>query len=138
MSSASDYLENAMLSHLFGKSGLLMPASFYLALATATIIDSHIGATLPEASYTGYQRILSVPADWTTPSGGNISNAAVIQFANNTGVSQIITDICTVMTGPARLTAGNIHLKNALGGPITVDNGENVRFEIGAINWSAA
>lgn len=138
ISAASDYLENAILAHLFGKTTLASPASFYLALATALITDSMSGATIPEANYTSYTRLLSLPADWATPAAGLINNSVQLNFPVNTGSTQIITDLCIVLTGPARLTAGNIFFKQPLDSPITVNNGENVRFPIGTINWTAA
>lgn len=78
--SKSDYLENAYLSHLFGKSSLSVP-TIYVGLFTSTPSDAGGGT---EVSGGSYARKSTAAADWTTPSGGSIENANAITFAEAT------------------------------------------------------
>ena len=77
MGSFSDYWENEVLDHLFGKGGYSPPA-IHLALSTADPGDD--GTGLSEPSGDGYARAVTSPADWSLASGGALANADAIEF----------------------------------------------------------
>ena len=79
MGSYSDYLENKVLDHVTGKNSFTMPASVYLALVTAAPTDSSTGATLTEASYTGYARKQVAASDLSSASAGEIHNVNAVR-----------------------------------------------------------
>lgn len=103
----SDYAEAAVLNHVTGKSALTSP-TVYLALCTAAPTDASTGATLVEATYTGYARLLVAAASWNTASspGGTITNSAQLTFANCTGSTSTI--VGWALTDNATTGAGNV------------------------------
>ena len=82
MGSMSDYLEDAVLNHIFGKSSYT-PPTIYVGLSTADPLDD--GSGLAEPSGGSYARVATSASDWTTASGGSISNANEITFPQATG-----------------------------------------------------
>lgn len=88
--SFSDYCENKVLDHLTGKAAFTSPGPLYMALCTVLPDDTSTGASLTEASYTGYARKQVATSDWNAASGGVVSNANAIIFANATGGSSTI------------------------------------------------
>jgi hypothetical protein len=90
--SASDYAEKKLLEHLVGKSSWAMP-TFYLALCTAVPTDASTGATITEATYTGYGRKKVEGTEWaeaTGPSPYIIKNNGTVTFAECTSGSSTI------------------------------------------------
>lgn len=87
--SFSDYLENAVLNHIFNDPSLTAPST-YLALCTTEPTDSSTGATLAEAGYTGYARKQIAAADMNAASGGSKTNGSAITFDACTGSSSTI------------------------------------------------
>lgn len=102
--SFSDYTENKVLDLLTGKAAFATPSPLYMALCTTLPTDASTGATLVEATYTGYARKQTPSTDWNASSGGVISNANAITFANATGgtstiVGWALVDSATTGTG---------------------------------------
>lgn len=54
--SDSNYAEKKILEHKWGKASWTMPATVAVALCTVVPEDGSTGATITEASYTGYAR----------------------------------------------------------------------------------
>jgi hypothetical protein len=105
MASKSDYLENKILDHNLGDGAYTSPQP-YLALCTAVPTDASTGATLTEATYTGYARIIVNATDLSAAAAGSKTNSAAITFAACTGSTSTVIGfaICdSVTTG-----AGNI------------------------------
>lgn len=104
MASFSDYLENAVLDHIFGDGTLTVTAPVYLALCTTVPTDASTGSTIVEASYTGYARKSIAAADMSAASGGSKTNSNAITFAACTsGTSTVIGwAVCDAST------AGNV------------------------------
>lgn len=88
----SDAVEKKVLDHLTGKAAYTSPAPLYLALCTAVPQDSDSGATLSEATYTGYARKQVPAADWNAASGlaAAVTTAVQEQFAACTAGSSTI------------------------------------------------
>lgn len=94
MSAKSDYLEQAILNHLFRNTGLAVPATTYIALYTVAPTDAGGGTEVSGGSYgrfaatsgtsgTGSGSVWSAPA---TEGGGGyvVSNAAEVNFGTAT------------------------------------------------------
>lgn len=98
--SLSDFLENKVADHISGKTSYTMPANIYAALCTVTILDSHTGTTITEATYTGYARKQVAAADWNASSAGVVTNANAVTFAACTaGTSTVIgVAFCDALT----------------------------------------
>lgn len=114
--SASNYLENKLLDHVVGKTSYTMP-SVWIALFTAD--PGEAGSFANEATYTGYARKATTGTDWNAASGGTITNAATLTFANCTAGSNLITYAATVDS--ATTGAGNVLLSGALTSSVTIN-----------------
>jgi hypothetical protein len=104
VASFSDYLENAVLDHIFGDGTLTITAPTYLALCTTVPTDSSTGSTIVEANYTGYARKSIAAADMSAASSGSKTNSNAITFAACTAGSSTIIGwaLCDAST------AGNV------------------------------
>ena len=108
-SGVSQYGMSHLIDHINGKTSFTMPTTVALALATAAPTSTTTGATLTEASYTGYAEVAIAAAGWNaataaTPSVG--TNASTITFGNCTaGTSTLagfmLKDSSTVGSGNA-------------------------------------
>jgi hypothetical protein len=128
--SASDYLELALLNHLFNKTAYTAPTTFYVALCTTAPTDASTGSTIVEATYTGYARKSTVAADWTTAASGANSNANAITFAACTAGTSTVTHFAIVDAS----SAGNVLLWGALSASLAVSNGITPSFAVGALS----
>lgn len=81
--SFSDYWENEILDHIFGKGSYTAPANIFVALSTADPTDDASG--IAEPSGNAYARVSTVPADWNAAAAGEITNANLITFPTATG-----------------------------------------------------
>jgi hypothetical protein len=90
MASFSDYLENAVLDHIFGDGTLTITAPTYLALCTSVPTDASTGTTISEATYTGYARKSIAAADMSAAAAGAKTNSNAITFAACTSGSSTI------------------------------------------------
>ncbi len=105
MASKSDYLENKILDHNLGDGAYTSPTA-YLALCTVVPTDASTGATLTEATYTGYARLIINASDMSAASSGSKTNSAALTFAACTAGSSTIIGFAivdSVTTG-----AGNV------------------------------
>lgn len=80
--SFSDYWENAVLNHLFGKAEYTPPTIFVGLSLTA---PGETGSTATEPSGGSYARVETEAADWNTSTAGLITNANEVTFAEPTG-----------------------------------------------------
>jgi hypothetical protein len=104
--------------------------SFYISLHTADPGEAGDQST-SEASYTGYARVsVARTAGGWTRTVSTIANTALVQFAQCTGGSSIVTHfgIGTDSTG-----AGNLLLKGALTSSLSISNGIQPQFAAGAM-----
>ena len=106
--SFSDFLENAVLDHIFGDGTLTVSAPVFLALCTTQPTDASTGSTIVEATYTGYARASVAAADMSAAGSGSKTNSNAITFAACTaGTSTIVGwAICTTAgTGTGNVLA---------------------------------
>lgn len=88
--SKSDYLENKILDHNLGDGAYTSPTA-YLALCTAAVTDASTGASITEATYTGYARLIINASDMSAASSGSKTNSAALTFAACTAGTSTIT-----------------------------------------------
>ena len=107
MGSLSQFAETAVLAHVVGKTSYTMPTT-YLALCTTVPTSASTGATIVEATYTGYTR-LATSGVWGAPSAGSpstIFNSSALTFAACTALTSTIVGfaLCDSVT----VGAGNM------------------------------
>jgi len=142
MANISDYLEEALLNHVFRTSSFTKPGTVTVALATANITDTNTGATMTEvANSNAYARVdLGAPADadWSDPSAGTqglIDNAADITFPTASGGNWgTILDVA--LLDNTTHGAGNILFYGTLTTSKIVNDGDTFKFSTGDLNIS--
>lgn len=107
LSGKSDYLENKDLDHNLGKTSFTMISTLGLALCTVVPTDSSTGATITEASYTGYARKKIEAATLNAAASGSTASNAAYEFANCTAGSATV--IGWAALDGTTIGAGNIH-----------------------------
>lgn len=125
MSSFTDYLENALLSHVFRNTPLASPSAVYLALYTASPSDAAGGT---EVSGSGYSR---QAVTFGAPSGGVIANSAGVSFTASGGAFGTVVAVAILDAS----TAGNM-LSWAPITSATVGDGDTINFATGQLTIS--
>lgn len=131
MTEASNYLENALVDHITGKTSYTQP-TVYVALCTASVSDTNTGSTITEASYTGYAREETAGSDWNAASGGTADNANAITFGACTAGSSTVTHYAVLDAA----TNGNLLFYGALDASLAVSAGITPTFAAGALTVS--
>ena len=130
--SFSDYWENEILDHVFGKGVYTPVAHIFVALSTADPLDTCAGLAEPIGS--AYARVSTAPANWDAASGGALDNGADITFPEASGAWGTISHfalfdqdrtshaITGVVTGTKTFTvAGDQTLELVAGTKLMVD-----------------
>ncbi|NQX95694.1 MAG: hypothetical protein HRT64_12390 [Erythrobacter sp.] len=125
MSDISDYLEGALLDHVYRNVPLASPAAVYLALYTSDPGDDNSGT---EVSGAGYARQI-VTFDRTL---NTISNNVALTYTASGGDFGTITHIGVLDA----LAAGNLLHKSALDTPKTIEDGDQLTFAIGDVDFT--
>ena len=126
MGSFSDYCENQILDHLFGK-GDYAPPTIYVGLSAADPGDS--GAGLSEPSGHGYTRVETTEADWNVAAGGLLDNANVITLGPATGDWGTLTHFA-LFDAPA---GGHLLVHGALTHSRTIESSDSAQFAGGEL-----
>lgn len=129
MGSFSDYLENELLDHVFGK-GSYTPPTIYVALSTANPLDD--GSGLAEPSGNGYVRAQTSGTDWNAASSGFIDNAGAIEFNEATGNWGSITHFALMDAA----SGGNLLVHGALSMSKSIGTGDTAEFAAGDLDVS--
>ena len=129
MGGFSDYWENKILDHIFGK-GSYTPPTIYVGLSTADPTDS--GSGLAEPSGNGYARGQTSASDWNSAANGSLDNAGNITFNQATGNWGTITHFALFDAA----TAGNMLAFGALSQSKSINESDTARFEAGDLNIS--
>jgi hypothetical protein len=127
MGSFSDYWENEVLDHLFGK-GNYTPPTIYAGLSTADPGDD--GAGLSEPSGNGYARVQTTEEDWNVAAGGLIDNGNAITFGAATGNWGTLTHFALFDSA----VAGNMLAHGALAQAKAIGSGDTVQFAGGDLH----
>jgi hypothetical protein len=129
MGSFSDYWENKVLDHIFGK-GSYTPPTIYVGLSTADPTDS--GTAIAEPSGNGYARVQTSASDWNAAANGSLNNAGNITFAQASGNWGTITHFALFDSA----TAGNMLAHGALSQSKSIGESDTARFEAGDLQIS--
>lgn len=121
----TDYLEEALLNHLFRTSTFAKPAGIYVALVTAVGNDENAGTEVTGGSYARVQHG-PADADWSAPTtptpnaAASISNATAITFPAPTADwgTVVGVEIWDAVSGGNRLFHGSLTT------PRTISNGQ--------------
>lgn len=120
MAQMSDYLENAIVKHLFRTGSYTKPTELNIALYTAAPSDAGGGTEVGGGK--GYARVNLPPLDanWAATSGidGHTDNLSAITFGAPTADWGTITHVGIFDE------SGNLLLWGALTTPKTVNNGD--------------
>jgi hypothetical protein len=127
MGGFSDYWENKILDHIFGK-GSYTPPTIYVGLSTADPTDD--GSGLAEPSGNAYARVQTSASDWNTASNGSLENASDIIFDQATGSWGTITHFALFDAA----TAGNLLAHGALSQSKAIGDSDTARFEAGDLD----
>lgn len=129
MAALSNYLENAIVDHIFRSATFTKPTNVYAALFTATPSDTGGGTEVTGGSYARVA-ILSADASWKGTHGsatgassgtnGTITNAAAATFPAPTANWGTVTHMALFDA----LTVGNLLIWGALTASKTVNNGD--------------
>jgi len=129
MGSFSNYWENKILDHIFGKASYT-PPTIYVGLSIADPLDDASG--LAEPTGNGYTRVATLASDWTAASGGTINNANTITFAEATGSWGTITHFALFDAA----TSGNMLAHGTLFQSKAINSGDTAKFDVGALDIS--
>jgi hypothetical protein len=129
MGGFSDYWENKILDHIFGK-GSYTPPTIYVGLSTAEPTDD--GSGLSEPSGNGYARVQTSASDWNAAANGSLDNAGSITFAQASGNWATITHFALFDAA----TAGNMLAYGQLSQPTSISQSDTARFEAGDLQIS--
>lgn len=135
-SGKSGYLANKDLDHNLGKTAFTMPSVVALALCTTVPTSSSTGATLVEASYTGYAEKKIEAASLNAASSGKTTNSATIEFAACTGGSSTIVGFA--IKDSSTVGSGNILYWGTLTSTVISTSATPVTFEPGHIEATEA
>ena len=129
MGGFSDYWENKILDHIFGK-GSYTPPVIYVALSTADPTDD--GSGFSEPSGNAYARSQTSASDWNAASSGSLDNAGDITFDKATGSWGTITHFALFDA----VTGGNMLAHGALSQPKAIGSSDTAKFEAGDLDIS--
>ena len=123
MAGFSDYLETAVLNHVFGGSSYTAPTTLYVALYTSAPSDTGGGTEVSGGAYARQTATFTV-------SGGTASNTAAIEYSTATA------DYGTVVAVGVfdALTSGNLLAYGTLTTSKTVSTGDVFRFNASALD----
>jgi len=131
--SFSDYLEDAVLDHITGKSALGFPTDVYVALCTADPTDAGTGASMNEVTNANdYARVTMADTDWDASSGGATANATAITFTEASGSWGTVSHFAVLDSGTHG--AGNMLFHGDLTASKAVADGDTVSFAIGDLD----
>ncbi|HUT47555.1 MAG TPA: hypothetical protein VMX36_14835 [Sedimentisphaerales bacterium] len=129
MGGFSDYWENKILDHIFGK-GSYTPPTIYVGLSAADPTDD--GSGLAEPNGNAYARVQTSASDWNTASNGSLDNASDITFTQATGSWETITHFALFDAA----TAGNMLAHGALSQSKAIGGSDTAKFEAGDLDIS--
>jgi hypothetical protein len=127
MGSFSDYTEDVLLDHLFGKGDYASP-TIYVGLSASDPTDSGTGLSEPNGN--GYARAATTESDWNVAAGGLLDNANAISLGPATGAWGTLTHFA-LFDAPV---GGHMLVHGMLAHPKTVESTDMVRFAGGELD----
>lgn len=127
MSQASDYLENALINHLFRNSALTSPTTVYCALYTTAPTDAGGGAEINTTGSYSRQSITFGP-----PLTGSTGNTNILTF----GPASTNWGSVTAFGVFDASTSGNLLVWNTLNSPVSISSTDSLQFASGTLQIS--
>ena len=133
MGSFSNYLENALINHVFGTAGShheYARPTLYIALCTVAVTDSMTGTTITEPTTDSYARKICQTWDVAAGTDGDTENTGEITFATATASWGTILDfaVCDALTTGNMLAYGTLTVSKS------VANGDTPKFGVGDLD----
>ena len=134
MAAFSDYLEAAILNHIFRNTAIFTPpANVYLALFTAAPSDSGGGTEVTGGSYA--RKAVSTTSQWSAPGvDGLTDNINAQAFVTATASWGTVTHVGIFDAA----SAGNLLFHGALTVSKTVGSGDTFQFNAGDLDITLA
>ena len=138
--SKANYLEDAVLDSVLGKSSTLLSTgaggvagTVYIALYNTTVNDT-VTALTDECAGSTYARIAvtNSSANWTNSTAGSKQNKTVITFTTAAGADWGTIQSFAILDA-ASTSAGNAYYWGDLTASQAISSGNTVRFSTGAI-----
>ncbi len=129
MVAKSNFLSNALLSHVWGKGAYAVPANYYFCLLKVAALPSDTGTTITEVAYTNYVRLLKASAAMSAVAAQTISNAATFTWATcgaagDTAVGFAVCDAAAL---------GNLLYYGLLAAPLIIATGDPPTVDAAAL-----
>ena len=143
MGSFSNYLENEALDHLLG-TAYTAPTTVYLALCTATVVDTDTGSTITETTYGTYARqAITFAAAAKVSTDRRIAQTGSVAFPQAADSGGTVTDwaVLDASTAGNLLAYGTFATSKAIvsgNTPSTASGEVYVEFSTGGISDYAA
>jgi hypothetical protein len=131
MAGFSDYLENAVLDHVFGGTAYTAPSTLYVGLYTAAPSDSGGGTEVSGGSY-ARKSMAAMTVSGTSPT--QATNGAAVELVTATGSWGTVSH--TAIFDAA--TSGNMLGWAALTASKAVASGDVFRFDAGDLDITLA
>ena len=134
MAAFSDYLEAAILNHVFRNTAIFTPpANVYLALFTAAPSASGGGTEVSGGSYA--RKAVSTTSQWNAPGAGGLTDNINAQvFATPTASWGTVTHFGIFDAA----SAGNLLFHGALTASKVINSGDTVQFPAGDLDITLA
>ncbi len=118
---SSRYLGAKLLDHATGKTEFAKPAKVWIALCTAAPTRSSTGATITEATYTGYKRVEIAAANWlaaTAADPNKTENIGAVTLEKSSSGESNVTHFAIVDS--ATTGAGNVLFYGTFSSPLNI------------------
>jgi len=123
--SFADYLENAVLDHVFKNDAFSQPTNLYVALYTVAPTDAGGGTEVSGGSYARVNH-----NSWDVASGGATENTGAITFIQATGSWGTVVAVGIFDAA----SAGNLLAWGDLAASKTIDSGDTAEFADGDLD----
>ena len=125
MAQMSDYLETAVMNHVFRNINFTTPGIVHVALYSSDPTDADVGTELETGTSPAYARV-AIDGVIGAPTDGVSTNSSEILFTAATGDWVGVTHIGI----RSEATGGNLLAHQALAGTVSVLSGNNFRIPI--------
>ena len=144
MAAMSDFLEQALIDHIFRTTGFTQPTVMAVALLTTLAVDADtgqftVGTGVEVANAGSYVRqdVTSIDAAWTDPGAAGLTdNVSEIAFPTATANWGTIVGIALVSS--VTFDAGDMYFHGALSTSKVVNDGDTFKIAIGDLDITLA
>jgi hypothetical protein len=133
--SFADYLENALLGHVFGKTVYTAPVTLYFGLSSTTIADAGTGITEPSTGAYARVAVTNNTTNFPAPVGGSLSNGTAVTFPQASASWLAGANMVDFFIADAA-SSGNILAYGTLTTPKSVTTGDQLIFPIASLTFT--